>query len=318
MDVQGFAGKPLVRKLAIALAASVALIAIVGFLVLPPVVRWQIEKQATKALHRRTTVASVRINPFRLSISIRGLAIADRESGGPFVSFGELSVDAQSLSVWHRGPVLREITVRQPYLSLVRKADGRYNFSDLVDEFTGKPSPPDAKPLRFSLNNIRIIDGSVDFDDRPKKTKHAIRHLKLSVPFLSNLPYYVESYVEPAFSADVNGTPLALGGKTRPFSDARETSFTLDTHDIEIPYYLEYSPVPLKFRVPSGAIDAKLALFFTQRKGSPPKVELKGAVALKKFRVTDLRGEPVLSVPASTSPSSRSPPGRSTSSSARC
>lgn len=297
MDVQGFAGKPLVRKLAIALAASVALIAVVGFLVLPPVVRWQIEKQATNALHRKTTVASVRINPFRLSISIRGLAIADRESGGPFVSFGELSVDAQSLSAWHRGPVLREITVRQPYIALVRKADGRYNFSDLVDEFTNKPSPPDSKPLRFSLNNIRIIDGSVDFDDRPKRTKHAVRHLKLSVPFLSNLPYYVESYVEPAFSADVNGTPLALGGKTRPFSDARETSFTLDTHDIEIPYYLEYSPVPLKFKVPSGAIDAKLALSFTQRKGTPPKVELKGAVALKKFRIADLRDEPVLSVP---------------------
>ena len=223
MGVQGLAGIPVVRKAAIWIAAAVALIALVGFLVLPPVVRWQIEKQASKALHRKTTVASVRINPFTLSISVRGLAIADRETGGPFVSFGELFVDAQSLSVWHRGPVLREITLRQPYITLVRKADGRYNFSDLVDEFTGKPSPPDAKPLRFSLNNIRVVDGAVDFDDRPKKTKHAVRHVKLSLPFLSNLPYYVETYVEPAFSADVNGTPLALGGKTRPFSDARAT-----------------------------------------------------------------------------------------------
>ncbi|HEY5995665.1 MAG TPA: DUF748 domain-containing protein, partial [Candidatus Deferrimicrobiaceae bacterium] len=229
--------------------------------------------------------------------SIRGLAIADRETGGPFLSFAELFVDAQSLSAWHRGPVLREITLRQPRITLVRKADGRYNFSDLVDEFTGKPSPPDAKPLRFSLNNIRVVDGAVDFDDRPKKTKHAVRHIKLSLPFLSNLPYYVETYVEPAFSADVNGTPVALAGKTRPFSDARETSFTLDARDIGIPYYLEYSPVPLKFKVPSGAIDAKLALFFTQRKGVPPTVELKGAVALKDFRIADLQGVPVLSVP---------------------
>jgi hypothetical protein len=297
MDVKGLAGKPVIRKAAIGIAAAVVLIALVGFLVLPPIVRWQIEKQASKALHRKTTVASVRINPFTLSISVRGLAIADRETNGPFVSFGELFVDAQSLSAWHRGPVLREITLRQPQIALVRKADGRYNFSDLVDEFTEKPSPPDKKPLRFSLNNIRIIDGAIDFDDRRKKTKHAVRHLKLSVPFLSNLPYYVETYVEPAFSADVNGTPVALGGKTRPFSDARETTLTLDVRDIAIPYYLEYSPVPLKFKVPSGAIDAKASLFFTQRKGVPPRVELKGALALKDFRIADLQGAPVLSVP---------------------
>ncbi len=291
------AGKPAVRKALIGLASAIALVAIVGFLALPPIVRSVVEKQATRALHRKTTLREVRINPFTLSISLRGLAVADRETGGEFLSFEELFVDAQLASAWHRGPVLREITLRSPRITVVRKADGRYNFSDLVDEFTGKPSPPDSKPLRFSFNNIRIIDGAFDFDDRPKKTRHAVRHIALSVPFLSNLPYYVDSYVQPAFSADVNGRPVALTGRTRPFSDARETSFAMDIRDFDLPYYLEYSPVPLKFKVPSGAIDVKATLFFTRKKNAPPTVVLSGALALKDFRITDRGDLPVLSVP---------------------
>jgi hypothetical protein len=297
------------RKAATWLAGAVALFAVVGFLVLPPIVRSVIEKKAGEALHRKTTVAEVRINPFALSVTVRGLAIADRETGGPFLAFDELYVNAQSVSAWHRGPVFREITLRGPRVVLVRKADGRYNFSDLVDEFAGKPSPPDAKPLRFSFNNIRIVGGSVDFDDRPRKTKHAVRAIDLSVPFVSNLPYYVESYVQPAFSATANGTPVALTGKTRPFSDARETSFAMDVRDVDIPYYLEYSPVPLKFKVPSGAFDAKTTLFFTQRKGAPPTIVLAGDFALKNFRITDLRDAPVLSVPRLDVPLASASPG---------
>ncbi len=297
MRMKNVAWMPIARKALAWVAAAIALVAVLGFLVLPPIVRSVIEKQATKALHRKTTVREVRINPFTLSVSLRGLAVADRDTGRSFLSFEELVVDAQLASAWHRGPVLREITLRSPRLAVIRKADGRYNFSDLVDEFTGKPAPNDSKPLRFSFNNIRIVDGAIDFDDAPKKTRHAVRHLKLSVPFLSNLPYYVETNVQPAFSADVNGTPLALTGKTRPFSDARETSFALDVRDIDIPYYLEYSPVPLRFKVPSGAIDAKATLFFTQKKGAPPTVVLSGGVVLKNFRITDRQDAPVLTVP---------------------
>jgi hypothetical protein len=309
MDINTMARKPVVRKIVIGLAGAIAFIALLGFLVLPPIVRSVIEKQATKALHRKTTVASVRINPFTLSVTVRGLAIADRETGGPFLAFDELFVDAQMVSAWHRGPVLREVTLRGPRIAIVRKPDGRYNFSDLVDEFTGKPSPPESKPLRFSINNIRIENGAVDFDDRPKKTKHAIRRIDLSVPFVSNLPYYVEKYVQPAFSATVNGTPVALTGKTRPFSNARETSFAMDVRDIDLPYYLEYSPVPLKFKIPSGAIDTKVTLFFTQRKDVPPTIVLAGALALKNFRITDLRDAPVLSVPRLDVPLVSASPG---------
>jgi uncharacterized protein involved in outer membrane biogenesis len=297
MDMTRIAGRPVVRKAATGIAVAVAAVALLGFLVLPPIVRRQVEVQAEKALHRKTTVGAVRINPFTLSVSIRGLKIADRETGGPFVAFDELSVDAQALSAWHRGPVLREITLRAPRVVVVRKEDGRYNFSDLVDEFANRPSPPDAKPTRFSLNNIRIVDGSIDFDDRPRKTRHAIRKLDLSVPFVSNLPVYVESYVQPAFSAVANGTPVSLGGKTRPFSEGRETTFEVDLRDVDIPFYLAYSPVPLKFRVPSGSIDAKARITYTQRRGSPPKVGLAGAAALKKFRIEDRSGAHLLSIP---------------------
>ena len=51
-----------------------------------------------------------------------------------------------------------------------------FRDQDLLDE-ASKPKPPEEKPLRFSLNNIRIEGGSVDFDDRPKGKKHTVRDI---------------------------------------------------------------------------------------------------------------------------------------------
>ncbi len=47
----------------------------------------------------------------------------------------------------------------------------------LEAEVEAEASRRTTSPLRFALNNIRLLDGRVDFDDRPKKTKHTVRDL---------------------------------------------------------------------------------------------------------------------------------------------
>ncbi len=47
---------------------------------------------------------------------------------------------------------------------------------------------------------------------------HTVRNLYLGIPFLSNLPDETEVFVQPALRALVNGTPVALGGRTKPFA----------------------------------------------------------------------------------------------------
>src|SRR5437016_472340 len=129
-----------------------------------------------------------------------------------------------------------------------RNEDRTYNYQDLIKEFTSAPSQPPAPsgpPPRFALNNIEIIDGKIDFDDRPEQTKHTISSIRIGVPFISSLPSQVDIRVQPSFSANVNGSPFAIGGETKPFKETHETTFHLNIDKLQIAKYLEYSPVEL-------------------------------------------------------------------------
>ena len=273
-----------------------------GFFGLPYILKYVLTSQLTKLLHRETTVQEVRFNPFYLTLQVKGLGIKDRDGIDPFVSFEELALDLEAASVWERGPIVRDILLKGPSISIIRNEDQSYNFSDLLTEFTATPetppqSQPESEPLRFSFNNIRLENGSVDFDDRPQKAQHTVRDLNVGIPFLSRLPYHVDVYTEPSFAAKINGTPIALGGKTKPFSTTRETSLDVNIKNIELPKYLEYIPADLRFKLDSGSLDTKLALSFTQQSEQERALLVNGSIVLNNLVVTTLGDQPVLTLP---------------------
>ncbi len=271
---------PRARKTLVAAAATLFVWAILGFFVAPPLLRPVVERRIGETLHRKATLRGLAINPFALSATLTGLDVKDRD-GGPFLSFERLYVNAEIDSIFRGGPVLRAITLMKPSLSLVRKGDGTYNVQDLIEEF-GKPKPKAEKPLRFSLNNIRLEGGSIDFDDRPKRTKHEVRDLRIGIPFLSNIPSKVEITTQPVFEAKVNGSPFALRGKTKPFSETRETTLDLELSDVDLPYYLAYFPSDLPSKLKAARLDAKLVFAFTQPPKGRPALVVSGTVGLRK------------------------------------
>ena len=302
MKLPKLASARVLRKIFLWVLGSLVVFTLVGFLVVPLVLKSVLTSQLTAKLHREVTIKEIWFNPFVLSLEINGFSIKDREGDGPFVSFAELALNFQAASVFKEGPVLRDILLRAPHVTIIRTEDLKYNFSDLLEEFTAKPAPeaappPETKPFRYSLNNIRIEGGSIDFLDQPRHAQHAVRDLNIGIPFLSNLSYEVNLYVQPAFQAKVDGTPFVLSGKTKPFSDPREAMLAVDVSNVEIPKYMEYVPVGLKFKIPSGSLDAKVSLSFTQYKDKPPTLIVTGKVSLNKLSVIDLQERPLLSFP---------------------
>ncbi|HEY6072354.1 MAG TPA: DUF748 domain-containing protein, partial [Anaerolineales bacterium] len=241
MDLGALARKPFLKRYVLWPAVALAAFTVIGFLILPPIVKSVLVKQLSEKLHRPVAIRTIRINPFSLSVRVEGFSMMDRGGSGPFLSFEELYLNLQAASLVRGGPVLREILLRSPNVTVIRIEESTYNFSDILDEFASKPSEG-GKPLRYSLNNIRIVGGRVDFDDRPKHTRHAVRDLSIAIPFLSNMPYATDVYVRPAFEANVNGTMVGLKGMTKPYSASRDTSLDLNIRDFDIPHYLEYVP----------------------------------------------------------------------------
>ncbi|RJP20620.1 MAG: DUF748 domain-containing protein [Deltaproteobacteria bacterium] len=288
--------KPSYRKGLIAAVASVSVYALLGYLILPAVLKSVLPGALSDALHRKASVAGVRVDPFALSVSVRGLSIAERGAPGTWISAEEIFLNLQLASVFRGGPVLGEARLQRPYVNISRRGDGSYNFSDMINEFSKKQAK-ESKHLKYSFNNIQIVDGKVDFDDGPKKTRHEVRGIHLAVPFLSNLPYYVDRYIEPSFAAVVNGKAVSIKGKSKPFSESHETSFDLNLMDIEIPRYLEYLPFRRPYEVPSAFLDIKADVSFVQHKDRPPAIRVRGDVILRDAVIRGTDRKPWVRLP---------------------
>jgi len=269
---------------------------LLGFFALPPILKSILIQKLSDNLKREVTIEKIKVNPYILSLTAQGFRVKEREFSETFVACDEIFLNLQSLSALKLELILKEIRVQKPFLHLVRKVDGSYNFSDLLEK---KPSDgkEKGKAFLFSLNNIQIQDGSIDFLDNGPKKKHTVRELNLSIPSISNTPQRVEIFVQPILSAKVNGTPYELRGKTKPFKDSLESVFNIEFEDLDLPFYLAYIPFKMNFRVPSAYLDAKAEITFLRSKDKPPSVTLKGDLALKKLAIDDGEGKPVFRLP---------------------
>jgi hypothetical protein len=294
----GVARHPRTRKITIWLVSIFIAIGILLGLVAPPLIRGKIASALSDKLHRSVTIEQIKINPYAMTLAVRGFLMKERQSQTAAVSFDELFVNLEMQSLFRLAPVIKELRLVKPYISMVRNEDLKYNFQDLIDEFTsGPPRPPGPTP-GFALNNIEIIDGKIDFDDRPEKTKHLITSLKIGIPFISSLPSYVDITVKPEFSAVVNGAPFHLAGDAKPFKDTRESTLGFDIDKLEIARYLEYSPVTLNFKVPSGQLHGKISASFKASKNNPAVLSITGNLGLKELEMKQADGAPLVKVPS--------------------
>ncbi|HET7007282.1 MAG TPA: DUF748 domain-containing protein [Candidatus Binatia bacterium] len=286
---------PRTRKVAIWLVASVVTISVLVGLVAPPLLRGKIAGELSKKLHRPVTIEQIKINPYTLTVTVRGFLMREKQGPVPALSFDELFVNLELRSLMRLAPVIEELRLVKPYVNLVRYQDSKYNVQDLIDEFTSGPSGPTP---RFALNNIQVIDGKIDFDDQPEQTKHSITALKIGVPFISSLPSDVEIKVKPEFAAVINGAPFYLAGdSTTPFKDSLESTLSIKLDKLEIAKYLEYSPVTLNFKVPSGQLSGKVTATFKSAAKTGSTLALSGNLNVDALEMLQPSAAPLLKLP---------------------
>ena len=286
---------PRTRKIAIWIVAIIVAIGILGALVAPPLLRGKLASVLSEKLHREVSIEQIRINPYTMTAAVRGFLMKERASTATAVSFDELYVNLQLSSLFRLAPVIKELRLVKPYINLVRDTDFKYNYQDIIDDLMAGPSGPTP---RFSLNNIQLIDGKIDFDDRPEQTKHTISAIRMSVPFISSLPSFVDIKVQPDFYALVDNAPLKIGGEAKPFKNTRESNFHFNLDNVQLPKYLEYSPVKLNFTMPSGQLNAQLTASFQTLKDKPAALAISGNLGLKDLVLQQEGNTPLVKFPS--------------------
>lgn len=263
---------------------------------LPGIVKSQAVKRVEAATGRKLAVGGISINPFVWTAEVRDLRLSERRGGETFAAFSSVRVAISPSSIFRGAPIIAEARITSPYLRIVRTGANTYNFSDLLG---GKKKKGAEEGLpRFSLNNIAITNGSIDFIDRGLSVEklHALRKVELAVPFVTTIPYLADRYITPRFSAVVNGAPLHVEGKLRPFPKAVEASATIDLKDVTLPFYLAYIPGELPIRVESGRMSTKLSVSYRAAQKENPELAFNGNVTLAGIKVADRTGAPFLSL----------------------
>lgn len=269
------------------LAAIIILFGLLGYLWLPGYAKTKLETLLSEAVHRPVTIQSIDIQPYTLELTVRGFRVGEKaasaDADNALMSIDELYTNLSIASIARRAPVISSLSVKRPAVRIVREGEQRFNITDLIEDFMKRPD--DGGKSMFSVSNITIEGGRFEFIDRLKNSHQEISEIRVGVPFVANFESDEKAWVEPHFSAKVNGAPLVLAGKVRPFTKNREATLELKLNDIDLTRIDEYSPIPVGISLLSGRFDSDLLLTFSQIDGESPSMVLTGSAALRKFEI---------------------------------
>ena len=284
------------RRTLYAVGATLVVLVLALWLGGPPALRWAIETVGSRELGRTLRAGEIHVNPFTLTVRIADFTIEGApDESEPLLTIGEVRTNVAPNSIWHRAPVIGSLLIDRIRAHIVRLDAQRFNFSDIVERQLAKPEeekPPSSEPARFAVNNIDITNSSIHFDDKLRAQTNTLEEIHIAIPFISSLPTDLEIFVKPAFFARLDGQPIEVNGETRPFKESREASVNVKLEGLDVPKYLSFSPVPLKFQVPRGALDADLHVVFRHAAAATAKepaqaaeLLISGPVALREFEL---------------------------------
>ncbi|MHB1375236.1 MAG: AsmA family protein, partial [Thauera sp.] len=280
-------------------AGTLLALSAVAYLVTPPVARHYAQLHLGELLGRQVSIERVLINPFRLTAEVGGLRVMEADGSGEALAFDALRANLELESIVRKGVVLHELALEAPRVKLALDEGGRHNWSDVVERLQamgGYATAEDAAPLPFSVGNIRISNGQVEVEDKPRGLTHTLSEIGLGVPFVSNLPVRVDVFVQPSLSAKLNGDPLLLNARTKPFAETHETILDVALNQFDLAPWVAYLPLEPRFKLPSALLTTNLELSFSQPPEGAPVVALRGPLQVDQLVLQDREGAPAAAI----------------------
>lgn len=286
---------PRLLRWSVAIVAGLLLLAAFSALLLPGYLKSTLEQQIQTQTGRQFTVDKIAFNPFTLTVNLSQMQLMEADQGKAAFAADNLMLRVSPASLFRLAPVIGAVTLTHPQLRLQRSRRNGVevtNFSDILARFAQHPSQ--GEPLRFSVSNIQVLNGDIEFDDRIADKHVQISALHLGLPFISDFPSSVDIFVEPQLSALVNGSKVEIKGRSQPFNEALETEVAIDIDQFNLIGLLAFVPEPLPYKVKSALLTTHLNLNFARSKNNP-RIILSGNVSLTDVALADQAGAELFS-----------------------
>ena len=149
------------------IAALFGLYALLGFKIAPGIVRDQAAGFVRENYGRELQVGEVRVQPFKLQLEVRDLALPDTDAR-TMLGFARLFVDFELSSLWERAFVFKDVTLEAPVARAVVRPDGSLNLGDLA--LPEDPEEADAPLPSVWIQSLAVERGTITFIDAARTT----------------------------------------------------------------------------------------------------------------------------------------------------
>jgi uncharacterized protein involved in outer membrane biogenesis len=274
------------------LASLIALYALAGFFLAPPLLRTLLVKQVGLILQRQVSLRQVKVNPFTVSATLLGLDIRDAGQER-LLGCDRLFVDLRVFP-WLRGEYgFDAIEVEGLSGRLVMQKSGTLNVSDIIERLSapaaGSPAPatppaPAAPPL-VRIGRLRIEGASLEWTDRTRSPAFTSR----LGPVRLRLDHLITQRDEK--------NPYAFSGSTESGETfAWKGSFSLDPirsegelslGNIALPKYAPYYAGTLPFDLLKGTADAKASYRMEWAAGHPMAEIHRGSLVVRDLAIAE-------------------------------
>ncbi|HWX23029.1 MAG TPA: DUF748 domain-containing protein [Candidatus Binatia bacterium] len=233
-----------------------------GFLILPLIVRAVAVKQLAKILDREVTIEKVRLNPYVLSGTIRGLVVKDKD-GERFIALQEGYANFQLISFFQRAWTFKEVRVVGPYARVQVNKDLTLNFTDLLKKFSGPETAPPkkpSKPLVLRVDQFHISGAQLSYADLTPSTPfhRMIGPVELTLTGLETDPENKNPY---SFSGTTDsGERFSWSGYF--FLDPIRSRGEFSVENVALPKYAPVYQDFLRFQLRDGVINLGAAYDF--------------------------------------------------------
>lgn len=139
------------------IALLLAVYAGAGFYLLPKLAADKLPVLIAEKTGLAVKLQAVHLNPFELNAELRGFSVALPE-GGSLLGFEQLTVDIDVIeSIKQSGLILSAVKLTKPVASLERRADGRFNFSEVMEKLSAPAAEDEQPPPTAESTDLPIL-----------------------------------------------------------------------------------------------------------------------------------------------------------------
>jgi hypothetical protein len=302
MGATTYAGKrPKRLKWARRIVIALAVYTVVGFFIIPAIIKSQMLKRLPGLTHRAAAIEQVKFNPFALSLTIRGFSLKET-NGDVFSSFDEFYANFQPIaSLFRWNWVFSGISLQKPFAQITYREDGTFNFANLLgtNAAAAAPSTPKtpAGPPRLTIYSLSISNGAVGFADLKRKEPFRTEFIPIDIN-LTNLTTIRDRNSPYSFIARTDtGEVFAWSGTITANPPGSSGIFRLG--GLQLPKYSTYAHDFARYQIEGGLLDIAAIYHYDSSTNALDLTVSNAAVALTHLRLKSPdTGETNIDIPA--------------------